>query len=303
MVATFSRLAKREMEPCQQNWLRGRFQTITALDRRSRSVLDLIDAQPERTVIIVTEAASYRDDAIEPYVAPGTSTPLQLEDVWVPQIHALAAAAVELAKKRSLYVALDADQPSPRREHLSELLLSVDGCGVMGSSRDEDPGSILAARVDQWEAWIRAGHLGRALRDIEKLPAKLDANKPYLRIQVLYKAGHFPQALQAIRDAVIPDSKLDGSLQVKLARIAEDANASRLASEILAPAVDKLESQEDLESALATAQDTGSAELEEKVVRRLAAMFPGSRGLRKRHLGTLLAAADYAAVAAMSAEE
>ena len=101
-----------------------------------------------------------------------------------------------------LYVALDANQLSPRREALSDLLLSIDGCGVIGSSNEEDPDSILTGRVDEWDTWIREGRLGRALRDIENLPAKFEGNKPYLRIQMLYRAGHLPQALQAIREEI-----------------------------------------------------------------------------------------------------
>src|SRR5690606_6762208 len=111
-------------------WFRARLRTVVAQNRRSRSVLDVITAQSERTAVIVTDAASYRDDNIDLYVAPGASAPLRPEDVWVPQLHALAAAAVELARERMLYVALDANQPSPHREALLNLLRSIPRCGV-----------------------------------------------------------------------------------------------------------------------------------------------------------------------------
>lgn len=303
MVDTFRLLAQRDLEPREEAWLRDHLRTIVAQDRRSRSVLDLISAQPERAAIIVTDAASYRDDNIDPYVGPGASTPLLPEDVWAPQLHALGTAAVRIARERKLYVALDANQLSPRREALSKLLCSIDGCGVMGSSREEDPETILAGRVQEWDAWVHAGRLGQALRDIEQLPSKLDGNKPYLRIQMLHRAGHFPQALQAIREELASGRKLDASMRVKLARIAQDANASRLASEILAPAVGELENREDLESALATAQQAGPADLEQRMAERLAAMFPGSPGLRQRRRRALFTGRDYAAIAAMAAEE
>jgi hypothetical protein len=303
MVATLRLLASREIEPSKLDWIRSRFRIVTASDRWFRSVLDIVKAQPERTAVVVTHAASYRDNNINPYIAPCATAPTRPEDVWVPQLHGLAVAVIEVVRERKLYVALDANQLNPRREALTNLLASIDGCGVMGSSRDGDPDSILAERVDQWDEWIRAGRLGRALGEMEQLPAAFNSNKAYLRIQLMYKAGQFPQALQAIREEIAHGCQFDASSRVKLARIAQDANASRLAHNILASAVDELESFEDLESALATAHEVGSSELEERVVRRTEAMFPESPGLKKRRRRALLAARDYSGIANMASEE
>ncbi len=253
--------------------------------------------------MIVADAAAYRDDNVEPYIAPGASTPRLPQDVWVPQLHALAVAAVEVAHERVLYVALDANELSPTRESLSDLLRSIDGCGVMGSSRDEDPAAILAAHVDLWDVWIREGRLGRVLRDVEQLPPSLADQKAFLRIQLMHRAGHRPQALQAIREEMASGRKLDAPSRVKLARIAQDANASRLASEVLGSAVDELVSLEDLESALATAHDTGSAQLEQRVAGRLATLFPDSPGLRLLRRRALLDARDYGGLSALLAGE
>lgn len=303
IAKTFHLIADGEMEPPVKAWLKRRLQLITAPDRRISSVLDIIRVQPERTSIIVAEASSFRDDNIEPYIAEGASSPLRPEDVWVPQLHALATAAIKLAQECELYVALDSNQLSPSRQVLSDLLLSIDGCGVMGSSCEDSPDTILATRVDQWDAWIREGHLGRVLRDIEQLPANLDSHKPYLRIQVLHKAGHFPEALQAIRQEIELGPELDAPMRVKLARIAQSANASMFAVEILSPAIAELHNREELESALATAQDAGSTELAKEIVERLNALFPGSPGLRQRLLRALLFNRDYASAAAMVADE
>lgn len=300
---TFQLLDQGAMEPSEEARLKRRFQLVVASDRRISSALDIIRIQPEYTVIIVADAAIYRDDSIEPYIPAGASSPLQPEDVWVPQLHALATEAIKLVQEYNLYVAIDANQFSPSRKDLSDLLLSIEGCGVMGSSSVNSPDSILATRVDQWDAWIREGRLGQVFLDIERLPANLDSNKPGLRIQALYKAGHLLEALKAIRQEIALGPELDAPTRVKFARIAQDANASRFAVEILSPAIAELQSQEDLESALATAQDAGSTELEKEVVERLAELFPGSPGLRRRLLRTLLANRDYAGVAAILAKE
>ena len=303
MRTTFCLLAGRELTPNEQSWLSARFRVIRAPDRRSGSVLEIIENQQEHAAVIIADAAGYRDDKVGAYIEPGASTPLLPQDFWVPQLHALATAAVAVARKRALYVALDANELSPARESLSELLLSIESCGVMGSSRDKDPGTILTAHVHQWDAWIRQGRLGRALRDVEQLPQSLADQKTFLRIQLIHRAGHRSQALQAIREEMAFCRKLDAFSRVKLARIAQDANASKLAGELLESAVDELDNLEYLESALATARETGTAELEQRVAERLAFLFPESAGLRQRRLRALIDARDYAGASALLAKE
>jgi hypothetical protein len=124
------RLARRALRPEEANWFRLRFEVRNASDGRSTSLLAVIGDQPERTAVIVVKAATYRDDHVAPLVPAGATTPLMPEDVWVPQLHALARAAVAIAGDKILYVALDADELTPANSELEALLLSVDGCGV-----------------------------------------------------------------------------------------------------------------------------------------------------------------------------
>lgn len=299
---SFEVIAKRVLQVDEAEALKARFDVVVAADRRHGSVLEIVAAQSERVAVIVTEAASYRDDKIEPYVAPGATTPLQPEDVWAPQLHALASAATKLAGERMLYVALDSNELTPRRRVLSELLLTVDGCGVMGSNSEEDPETILAAHVDQWDAWIREGRLGQALQGVDALPPSLDQHKAYLRIQLLYRAGHLEHALKAIRERLGLGTELDSSSRVKLARIAQDANASGLAAELLVPVIDGLNGREDLESAMATARDVGLTDLEERSAARLEALFPGSASVQRRQLRQLVKNRDYAGAASFTRE-
>jgi len=299
----FQILAQCEMTSSVEAWLKSCLQLITVSDRRISSVLDIIQGQPERTSVIVIDASLYRNDEIEPYIPEGASMPLQPEDIWAPQLHALATEAIKVAREKQVYVAIISNELSPSRKVLSDLLLSIDGCGVMVSTWEDSPSSILAKRQDQWDAWILEGRLGQVLRDIESLPPKLESNKPYLRIQMLYKAGLFLEALESIRKLIAQSPKLNASMRVKLARIAQSANASRLAEEILSNSIPQLQSQEDLESALATARDAGSTELENEVVKRLTVFYPGSPGLQQRLLRTLLVNRDYLGAAAIIAEK
>lgn len=120
----------------------------------------MIVEQPEHVAVIVTDAANYRDENVEAYIDPDAVTPLVPEDVWVPQVHALAVAAVKVARERTLYIALDTGRLSPTRAALHDLLLSINGCGVLGSTSDQDLWRILAERAGRWDQWIRKGYLG-----------------------------------------------------------------------------------------------------------------------------------------------
>jgi hypothetical protein len=266
------------------------------MDGRHVSLLALMLEQSERSAIIVIEAAGYRDDAIAPFVAEGAQTPLIPEDVWTPQVHGLAVAAAPVARERHLYVALDVNESSPIRPALGDLLLSVNGFGVMGSTADESAETILARRVDTWDRWIALGQVGRALADVDALPQVTDTQKPFLRVQLLHKAGLRLEALALIRSEFVARDELDPSTRVRLGRIAEDAGAALLAGELIAPCIDALESREDLESALGTLEHRDEA-LAARIAIRLEARFPNAEGVRRHRRQLLLRARDHTGVA------
>jgi hypothetical protein len=303
LLTAFQQLAGREMSADAQEWFKARFKVNSAPDLRTRSLLGLISGRVEHAAVIVTDAAKYRDEKVEPYIAPGAATPLLPQDIWVPQVHALATSAVEIARERKLYVAIDTSQLSPTRAALCDVLLSLEGCGVMGSGHDRDLSRILADRVGYWDQWVREGYLGRALREIQDLPRVFDVHKAFLRIQMLHKAGHFNESLRAIREELTSGRKIDASSRVKLSRIAQDANASILAAEVLSPAVDELDSMEDLELALATARNSGNGELEERIASRLAIVFPNSPGIRARKRHMMASVRDYSGIAEMLTDQ
>jgi len=293
---SFEMLARRTLEADEAAWFRDRLIVQKVADGRHASVLALMAEQPERTAIIVIEAAGYRDDAIVPFVAEGVQTPLIPEDVWAPQVHGLAVAAASVARERHLYVALDVNESSPIRTALGDLLLSVTGFGVMGSTAEESAETILAQRVDAWDQWIALGQAGRALADVEALPPVIDGQKPFLRVQLLHRAGLRLEALALIRSEFLARDELDASTRVRLGRIAEDAGAAQLAAELIAPCVDALESREDLESALGTFEHRDDA-LAARIATRLEARFPNAEGVRRHRRQQLLRVRDHAGLA------
>lgn len=295
-VQSFESLYGRTLEQDEKALFRDQLTVRAAADGRHASLLALFAKQTERTALIVVEAAGYRDDAIAPFVPQNAQTPLISEDVWAPQLHALAVAAVPFIRERKLYVAFDADKSSPIRAELGDLLLSIDAFGVLGSTVDESAEATIARRVDAWDQWVTLGQLGRALSDVDALPPVTDAYKPFLKVQLLQKAGLQLEALSLIRSEFLARDDLDPSTRVRLGRIAKDSGAARLASELIGPCIDALESREDLEAALGTLEHCDQ-QLAARIATRLEARFANAEGSRRYRRNQLLRVRDYGTLA------
>src|SRR5262249_30688554 len=152
-------------------------------------------------------------------------------------------------------------------------------CGLLAATLDEDPDSIIARHALQWDSWIAQGHLGLALRDIDELPESLNIGKPFLRIQLLYRAGFTSRALEAIEQEYPLGEDADPAAVVNLAHIAQEAGGSTLAAKLLDQAISSLASYENLGLALRTAEAIDNPALEERVAQRLGTLFPDSPDL------------------------
>jgi hypothetical protein len=225
------KMAGAALDDDQRSWFESRFEMVLAPDLNTRSIVALIEAQPERTAIIVIKAAEYRDTSISPFVPAGASGPLAPEDIWAPHLLALGKAIEPIAEEKILYVALDANELTPLRPELVDLLQSIHRFGVMNAGSEASADTILTRRIGQWDAWIRTGHVGLALKDIDDLPPKLDDQKAFLRVQLLLKAGLTPQALAEVREHFLAGNP-SSATRVRLALIAEQASASNLARDL-----------------------------------------------------------------------
>lgn len=268
-----------------------------APDRRSSSVLTIAKGLSPRTAMIVHEAGEYRDDAVEVFVPDGASGPLLPEDLWAPQLHALARSIVEAIAGLQVHVAFDTHRPHPVREALQALLLSIKGCGVFGGASDSDRSGVMAQHTANWDRWIREGHLGRALQDLDAVEQITDAERQFIRVQLLHRAGLNVEALAEVRALLDSGEVPTASDRVRLAQICAYANGRGLARELLDPAIDCLEGQSDLEVALDVAKDFRDSALEERAAARLEALFPSSPGLIERRRRQLLAQGGYAELA------
>ena len=90
---------------------RGRLQIVSTKDCRHESVLSVLREQPVRTAAIVVDAAIYRNEHVSPF--PVSDSSARPEDFWAPQLHALAAEAVDVAIGNNMYLLLDTGQFHP----------------------------------------------------------------------------------------------------------------------------------------------------------------------------------------------
>ena len=279
----------------------GRLHIVPTANCGHEAVLSVLRDQTVRTAAIVVEAAIYRNESVTPPVVSGT--PSRLEDFWVPQLHALASEAVNIAVRNEMYVVLDTGHFSPTRTALTDLLLTIDNCGVFASTNEQGLDHILTARSDQWEEWLRDGRLGRAIRDIEELPSISDRNKLLLRAQMFHRIGLYQHILPDVRELMnsIPD--LDAHSRLKLARMALDASTSDIARRALDSTIDHLGDLELLESALTIAVELGSQELQTRCARRLTDRFPHSGAIRDFQRRELLANRDYHGLARLDSDD
>ncbi len=287
-----------DLSDAWSRWLQKHLTIEAARDLRPSTLHQLIEAAPDWSALFILDAARYRDDAVQPFLPNGAARPLRDEDIWAPQVHALARAATARVKDRPVYLAIDADKPMPERPELVELLQSVNGCGVFGGRDDDSTASILSLQADVWDAWIGEGRVGKALQDVEALPKRFNRMKPFLRLQLLHKAGQREEAAKAVRELLDLDADLDPTARAKLALVAQDNGAPALARRALEPALEALETREALEIAFDVARRWDDPSAADRIAERLEANFPQSDSVRARRHRALLNKGDYATLAA-----
>lgn len=268
-------------------------QVVVAPNLLASSLVALIGQAPPNSVIIVQGATLYSTPGCEPWTHPETGRASLPEDVWAPQLHALAHA---LGTDKPVYIVLDGGQFGPSREQLYDLLCSVDGWGLLPAN---DPYAEIAARAPVWDEMINKGMIGPALADIDRLPPLLDDSKAVLKAQLLHKAGQVEQSVSIIQNELAKRTDFPPELAMRLARIAMDAGASSLATRLIRRAAKDVRRSEWLEIALRLSKDIGDAELLRDIEERIASLFPDSRALLRHRLGVFREASNYTQAAAL----
>jgi hypothetical protein len=284
-------LFKRKVSEKEQGAL-GRFvRVVHAKTFRIESVIQTLKTACGGSAVIVLHAALYRMDG-QQFTAPLPSPPLP-DDLWVPHLCELATRSIEIAKSRNFYLLLDTGESSPQRPENYERIKAVDGCGVFGMSREYDGGKLIAENVANWRFLANSGRLGSAFASIDALPAWMDSQKSFLKIQLMESLPPNDESLQLLRKEITIHTKTDSRAALKLARIAERANDNDLSLKLLISSANGLRSAEDYYLAADLADDLAEFELLEQILGRADVLFPDSPEFLDQRLRLYLRTSRY----------
>jgi hypothetical protein len=249
------------------------------VDLRAEVLVELADGLPENSALIILRAADFR---VEDLAAVDLASAAVPEDVWAPQVHNLARMLLDVSKRRSLPIILEAGRDLPSNETLRKLLQSLDGVGLMGIEA-QPADAYIARNIARWDGLLAEGRIGEVLDEIEGATEwPLRAREVY-RLQVLYRAGLYGQTIEAIENVTYL-AELDAPLKLRLARIASDCGALVLAGRLLNLALPGLATVEELLTAALVADDIDDRRSADLAEARLADIYPGHGALIDRRL-------------------
>jgi hypothetical protein len=255
------------------------------------SVLAAIrDAEP-RSTIVIRFASGYRAPDIRP-----SGTPDRLafpEDFWTPHLHALCVKSLEVIRDRELYVLIEAQEEWPIKQVNRDLLMSIEGMGVLGGGVIGTPTQFIAGRLDAWAGAFATGELGPVLREIDALPSDYDDFKPLWRLQLLRKSkldGFARQELGSMSPQLAHKRPIEG---VVVAEIALELDEAETTKRFLREIDPESLTPELLETLLRLSSKLGVEDLASRAEQLLETRFPGSPGLASHRVAGALASLDY----------
>ena len=258
------------------------------------TVLGLTADTPPDRAIAVAYAARYRASGLVNSSAPGTAAILGSDETWVPHLCRMAEAFAERDADGVGFTILDTGMLRPSDGQL-ERIKNMVGYAILTEMPDDDPEAKVDDQLPQWRIWIGEGRIGRVLQELDAIQGMEEPSRRAVRIQLMDAAGLSQQALAELR--LLETTGLPPSISTKLAMIAAQAGATRLATDLLTPVAASLTSREDLHNALRAADradDDGLANIVSETLQRL---FPGSANLRAFRYRQALADGDHAAAA------
>lgn len=257
---------------------RVRFEASSSFD--SSALVALVARARHPATFVVPQAARYRG-------TPAThDVPATPEDVWVPHLHELGVAMVDLVLPLDSYVVLDADEWWPHSEEHRALLLDVDDCGVAYVGDDSPTPADL---IERWRDMAGRGDLEAALAEIDLRPDLKAAHRVFARTSA-FNAANIP--IEAIAEFTREKDAIDaegGDGALILVQPAMEAGLRDLASALLTRSIQGLSRPETIQVALRHADELGDAPLIDRVETLLAERHPRSPLLPERAARRLVA--------------
>jgi len=260
-----------------------------AANLETRSVIEQLRDIPRGSLAVVVHSAAYRDSTVEP-VAPAIGRIRVAEDMWVPHLHSLSKACVQVAVAFQGCIVLDCEQYGPSRTSNLDLLKSVDSCALLVAHNDRNPDEQWLQLSQRWLGYAKMGHTDLALKIIETLPEVVAENKLAFKIQALYIGGEGGAAAALLKSEVDAGNRFDSAFRVRAAYIADDAGSPDVARSLLGNTVALLTTEEWLEQALVLSRRLSLVDVRMECEDRLASLFPNSVGLRDHYAVMLLQA-------------
>jgi hypothetical protein len=164
-----------------------------------------------------------------------------------------------------------------------------------------DDEQLLHETADQCMAQVDHGRVGAALKLLDTLPDRLEAEKQFLRIQTLHRAGLHGLALQEIERMPLSGA-VDVPALVRLASIATDAGAQPLAHQFLTRAAEAAETEHNLAMVLRESLRTPLPMLRDALAERLRTINTESPELLRYDIARASAVGRYGDASALAAK-
>ena len=264
----------------QAEYIKRRFVVTRCTSLDAAELLQILETQRNR-LIIIPHADAYRHaNAIEPVYEGRTSARFPA-DTWVPHLVAWSDRYLQTIKGSNNYLLLLSDQSSHMAQHHNAALAAVERLYPVyftQSYRDKID-RVITENAARWSSLATANRMDEVLGEIEALDIPDLGIKHQLKIQTLARSSYRHEMLLALRSYLDSGLEIPGEMAAKFGRSAAQAGDVGLARDLIIRGLDSVANQKLLEALLIEVGDLGDDDLELRVYRRLKILFPGSSQL------------------------
>lgn len=257
----------------------------------AEEVRDRVACVPEGSAVVIFDAALYTSEAVKVVPLEADARFSLSEDLWAPQLLNLVKTLEEINETRKSYILIDVGEGYPGRKDLQNSFVGIQTLAIMVSDHSEITNVTFVEKLAEWQKLLDEGRVGAALKSVQALPAPFEKSKPYLRVQLLYRAGLIGQALDEIEALDIDSATVDATL--KLAQIAAEAGGLVISRQLLERCLPQLVSLPDYEVAMEVAQLLGSDQLLNQIEFRYQTRYPGQAAQQRLSIQRLIKAGLY----------
>jgi hypothetical protein len=233
-----------------------------------------------RQVLLVPEAALFRDQDIPEVEARGRSMTLIAEDVWTPHVASLARKLLPIAKEAESHVVLIASDLPPASEQNRKLLVDVSDLypAYVGFNAGPEPGEVLKNSVPKWVAMAASGRVAQALTEIDDSDLTPEF-KAQLKVQVAARSDDDELIERLIQEVLQAGHKLPDDIAGRIARISYRSGDEQTAKKLIAQCSAGISGRALLEALLESSTQMRATELVAQLWTRLATLHPESAAL------------------------